>query len=250
MPRFEVPNICHLNDYDEILKILDNAFGDPNRRFNARSQLLQLRQNNKDFSTYFAEFQRLALESEMVEAALPSLLENGINAELRGMLMHSEPPEADMEYHAFAAYLQKLENRRKHYQSRGLPPKQPRAPYANNRVNPNNSFHNPAPSPAAPAPVQTPLPAGEPMDLSSYRRGPTRRERGECFRCGASDHHVRNCKLPDTRPLQFRSTTVEHSFASSPIRSGWPVSSPPRGRPLVRDSSPVRSDSPKDMSLV
>ena len=242
--------ICHLNDYDEILKILDNAFGDPNRRFNARSQLLQLRQNNKDFSTYFAEFQRLALESEMVEAALPSLLENGINAELRGMLMHSEPPEADMEYHAFAAYLQKLENRRKHYQSRGLPPKQPRAPYANNRVNPNNSFHNPAPSPAAPAPVQTPLPAGEPMDLSSYRRGPTRRERGECFRCGASDHHVRNCKLPDTRPLQFRSTTVEHSFASSPIRSGWPVSSPPRGRPLVRDSSPVRSDSPKDMSLV
>lgn len=70
-----LPYICkgvyHLNDYDEMLQTLDNAFGDPNRRFNARSQIYQLRQNNKDFSIYFAEFQRLALEGEMVEAALP-----------------------------------------------------------------------------------------------------------------------------------------------------------------------------------
>ena len=66
--------ICQLTDYKDILNILERAFGDPNRVRNARNELFRLRQGNKGFSVFFAEFQRLALEGEMPETALPTLL--------------------------------------------------------------------------------------------------------------------------------------------------------------------------------
>jgi hypothetical protein len=44
------------------------------------------------------------------------------------------------------------------------------------------------------------------MDLGSLRRRPgqptTRRDRGECFRCGSATHMVRDCPQPDTRHLR------------------------------------------------
>ncbi|KAG0158414.1 hypothetical protein PDIDSM_5928 [Penicillium digitatum] len=57
--------ICQLNDFTDILDILERAFGDPNRARNARNELYRLRQGNKEFSLFFAEFQRLAMEGEM-----------------------------------------------------------------------------------------------------------------------------------------------------------------------------------------
>ncbi|KAG8672828.1 hypothetical protein FPOAC1_006120 [Fusarium poae] len=64
---------CQLPDYQDIIDLLERAFGDPNRINNARAELFRLRQTHKDFSTFFAEFQRLALEGEMSEEALPTL---------------------------------------------------------------------------------------------------------------------------------------------------------------------------------
>ncbi|CBF82237.1 hypothetical protein AN5254.2 [Aspergillus nidulans FGSC A4] len=89
--------ICQLKDYEDILDILDRAFGDPNRVNNARNELFRFRQNNKEFGLFFAEFQRLALEGEMPEETLSILLEQSINRELKGMLMHNQPPTQD--YH-------------------------------------------------------------------------------------------------------------------------------------------------------
>ncbi|KAL2276408.1 hypothetical protein FJTKL_00922 [Diaporthe vaccinii] len=57
-------------DYPDLLKYLEEAFGDPDRIQNSRNKLYQLRQRNQDFSAYFAEFQRLALEGEMLDTAL------------------------------------------------------------------------------------------------------------------------------------------------------------------------------------
>jgi hypothetical protein len=95
--------VCQLQDYDKILDLLDRAFGDPNRVNNARNDLFRLRQANKDFGTFFAEFQRLALEGEMPEETLPTLLEQALNRELRGMLVHNEPSSRD--YHKLASFL-------------------------------------------------------------------------------------------------------------------------------------------------
>ncbi|KAG0152773.1 hypothetical protein PDIDSM_2578 [Penicillium digitatum] len=68
--------ICQLNDFTDILDILERAFGDP---------------KDKEFSLFFAEFQRLAMEGEMHNEALPTMLEQAINREMKGMLLHHEP---------------------------------------------------------------------------------------------------------------------------------------------------------------
>ncbi len=215
---------CQLSDYDEVLRILDRAFGDPNRVNNARSDLFRLRQNNKDFSLFFAEFQRLALEGEMSEDALSVLLEQAISRELRAMLMHHEPP--NRQYPEFANFLQDLENRRHYYENTPAPVSKTYSAVPKTR---------PAPaSPAVPA-IATPTPTiakqrdPDAMDLGNQRRRPTspttRRDRGECFRCGSSTHLVRDCPMPDTRGLRIVSPSGG-SQRSTSTRSPSPDPSP------------------------
>ncbi|KKF92674.1 hypothetical protein CFO_g4972 [Ceratocystis platani] len=86
-----------------------DKFDYPNQMIRARTKLFRLRQGNKEFATFFSEFQRLALEGEVSEVTLPILLEQNISKELRAMLLHHEPPS--YEYHQFANFLQALENR-------------------------------------------------------------------------------------------------------------------------------------------
>jgi hypothetical protein len=201
--------VCQLSDYHEILDILERAFGDPNRTRNARDQLYRLRQGNKEFSIFFAEFQRLALEGEMPEAALPTMLEQAVNRELKSMLLHHEPPSGD--YHQLAAFLQNLENRRVMYESNvnsrsyaaAARPTASPLPY---RPNAMAMHREPTRRPATPPPVEH---ATDAMDLSLNRRrspptryGTNRRERGECFRCGSREHLIRDCPHPDNRPMK------------------------------------------------
>jgi hypothetical protein len=67
--------VCRLDDYSEILKILERAYGDPNRVQNTRSELFRFKQTNKEFAAFFAEFQRLGLEAEMNDESLATLLD-------------------------------------------------------------------------------------------------------------------------------------------------------------------------------
>ena len=154
--------MCQLDDYQAILDILDRAFGDPNRVNNARDELFRLRQTNKDFSTFFAEFQRLALEGDMPEDALPTLLEQAISRELRAMLMHHEP--LNRNFLTFATFLQDLENRRRQYSNPVQTTLKPYAPARpNGRPNsPTNGLKETTPRLTPPANSPNP----EPMDLS------------------------------------------------------------------------------------
>jgi hypothetical protein len=72
-------------DYPQMLEYLEQAFGDPDRAQNTQDQLFHLKQKNLNFSTYFSEFQRLALEGEMPESALTPLtnIRRGIGPNLR-----------------------------------------------------------------------------------------------------------------------------------------------------------------------
>lgn len=220
--------VCQLKDYDEILDLLDRAFGDPNRINNARKSLFRLRQSNKDFSTFFAEFQRLALEGDMPEESLSTLLEEAISRELKGMLLHHEPPSR--EYHSLAKFLQGLENRLHQYEST---PPTPKTYAAATKPRPApTTFPLAVPAPVVPAvPATTVVPKSrdpDAMDLGYQRRHPaqptSRRDRGECFRCGSSAHLVRDCPMPDTRgirtmgPVRGRSTSPasENSSRKSP----------------------------------
>ncbi len=92
LPHLEDPR--RLSDYEAVLTLLEKAYGDPDRVNRARRELYRLRQTHKDFNTHLAEFQRLALEGEMDEGGLPSLLENSLSRELQSMLLYHTPPAA------------------------------------------------------------------------------------------------------------------------------------------------------------
>nr|CEG03375.1 unnamed protein product [Fusarium acuminatum CS5907] len=201
---------CQLPDYPDIIDLLERAFGDPNRINNARAELFRLRQTHKDFSTFFAEFQRLALEGDMLEEALPTILEQAVSRELRGMLVHNPPPS--YEYHALATFLQELENRRRRFETNPQPtPRRANGPPKELYL--ENKKSSPPPRRGRSPPDNRP-PAGDPMDLSNqrrYNRPNLRRENNQCFRCGSSTHYLRDCPEPDTRPANLRHAAITYS---------------------------------------
>ena len=103
-------------DYPGILTILDRAYRDPNRVQNARNKLFQYKQAHREFSVFFAEFQRLGLEGEMTKESLSTLLEHAGSYELKGMLKHSPPPSRD--FFKLATYMQELKNRDRFYSTK------------------------------------------------------------------------------------------------------------------------------------
>lgn len=230
---------CKLPDYEAVLSILENAYGDPNRVRNAQNALCLLRQKNQDFAPFLAEFRRLALEGEMPEESLPVLLDQAISSELRNMLLHHDPPSR--EFNQYAAFLQGLENRLQQHDATYRPPS-----WRNPNPNPRPNRRAKTPSPhrgRSPPTPRAAAPAGDPMDLSNQRRswGPNRRENNLCFRCGSSSHFIRDCHKPDARKIQIRSATYDPS--SSPTYEL-------RGTPDHRlaSASPVREENEEGLS--
>ncbi|KAI7137118.1 hypothetical protein KC316_g16709, partial [Hortaea werneckii] len=220
--------VCQLEDYQQVLQILDNAYGDPNRINNARSDLFRYRQTNKDFAAFFAEFQRLGLEAEMTEESLATLLEQAVSAEIKQMLVHSPPPSR--RYLLLATHLQDLENRRRYY-NQPAPPTNPKAtPVA---APPRKDSYSAIVKESA---------TGEPMDLSVSRKyARPDKETGACFRCHKTGHRVRDCPLPDQRPqlVKERDETARR-LRSLEIQLDRPHSPTPPSD--IRSSSPMRSE--------
>jgi hypothetical protein len=190
LPHINRDGTCRLADYPDILGILERAYGDPNRINNARTELLQLRQKNQEFSTFFAEFQRLALEGELADDAVSTILDNAISRELRGMLMHNPPLSRDL--NNFAKHLQDLENRRRQYATSSslVTTQSPRVTLiSRNQI--STQQHIPLRAERT----------SEPMDTSNFRTK-TDKERGACYLCHQTGHLARDCSLPNPRNQQ------------------------------------------------
>lgn len=214
-------------DYPALLEYLEAAFGDPDRVQNAQNKLYQLKQKNLDFSIYLSEFQRLALEGEMPEDALTPLLFQGISRELQDMLLHN--PSPTREFRKFALHLQGLDNRYRQHQQQ-VSRTRNAAPTSSLSPKPTLGQPRTHATTAAQPPTRSGAPVGEPMDLSSQRRG-SRRDRHECFRCGSTDHFVANCPHPDTRPASPRFQNTK------PIRAASPRDSSPLPSQFFQESS-------------
>lgn len=224
--------IPQFTDYPELLRFLEAAYGDPDRIQNARNRLYTLRQGNKEFSSYFAEFERLALEGEMPEASLQPLLFQNISRELQDMLLHSPAPTWD--FRPYARHLQTLDNRYRQHQQQVNRHKW----LQRNRATP---LTPPPPEPKNPSLKLPAAETGDPMDLSHQRSRPRspngRKERGECFRCGQKGHLVAQCPEPDRRPVPLR-----HARTSSP--QGSPLTAPSVTLPSSQLPLPIQSPLP------
>lgn len=226
---------CTLPDYESILHILEQAYGDPNRIRNAREELYRIRQKNRGFSEFLADFQRLAVEGEVADESKRIIMDQAISNELKDMLVHHDPPTG-ASFNEYTSFLQGLENRiRKRYAGTQR--------YQDTRTGPAVSatprFQSPtrgrSPPNRGPARRRSPSPNpinshGDPMDLSNQRRrwGLNRKDNNLCFRCGSGSHYVRDCPEPDTRGTQFRSAALDRR--GSPANRS-PMSSPRRSTP-------------------
>lgn len=218
--------ICRLPDYTAVLDVLRRVYGDPNEARTARRQLLNLRQTNKDFGSFYAEFYRLGQEGGIPKEALAPLLENAISRELKEMLLFAPPPSD--QYDELVAHFQELDTRHREHILSKWGTRSPTAlttlPAATHAW--KNRHMSPArgrsPPKAPPAPADT----ADHMDLSNQRRrlpGPNRKENQLCYRCGSDGHYVRDCPNPDTRNTQVRSAAV-HDWNRPSTRSLVPSS--------------------------
>ena len=175
-----------------LLSVLEAAFGDPDRTGTAERKLETLKQANRNFSTYYAEFSRHVANTQWNNAAKKTALSRGLSNEIKDALaLANQVPQA---YGEFASYLQRLDN----------------------RICAREAERKGRPAPRAPSPKVPTLPVLStasgthpgPMDLSAFRPrlSPEERcrriEQNMCLYCGGQNHVARFCPNKPRNPLR------------------------------------------------
>lgn len=198
-----------LQDSDEIIRILVNAFGDPDPAATARSKLHTLKQGKKEFTVYFAEFQMLVSKLNWGDEAKLDALKEGVSIELRRQLLGRTH---GLNFDEFVALCQQLDSEIRalqHYEGKS-----------------SNSSHQARPAQNAPR-AYTPVPtqnAGgpEPMDLSASRGKISEQERaarlreGRCLYCGEVGHMARHCPNKTKNPFRAAAVFTEQNVPRNP----------------------------------
>jgi hypothetical protein len=198
-------NVDILN-IDAFFKILEAAFGDPDKKGTAQRKIRSLRQTNKPFHEYLADFQRYIVDTDYNEDARLAALIEGLSQELKNMLMYIPTPRTMVEA---IETLQSLENRRKMFGSNSgytsghtnRRPGQSTPTGSSNAHGPTRPTPTSSTRPGSGAPAASNNTLNDPMDLSSSRRRgpltPAERERrislGLCLYCGGAGHVAKNC---------------------------------------------------------
>ena len=212
-------NFATLEEFTQALQI---AFGDPDEVRTAVLELESLRQSNKEFSRYYANFQRLMAIVRYDERAKKAALERGLNKELKGALTLQDAPE-DETFLQFVARTNRLDNRiRAHAQEL------------------RNTSTTPAPRTAT-------------MELNANQRhlAPAERQRriaqGLCKYCGGTGHFALECPAAGRRANR-RLQGAEANLHSSPAERAY--APPPQSRnESLLSTVCISSSSFSDMGL-
>jgi hypothetical protein len=86
-PRLRVGTTSPFQNAEEMLTTLENAYGNPHKKQDAADAFRRLYQNSSTFHTFWAEFQRLAAETEMPESTQLEELGYRVSAELQHALL-------------------------------------------------------------------------------------------------------------------------------------------------------------------
>jgi hypothetical protein len=250
-------NVKALSDH------LHAAFGDPDRVGTAERKIDTIRQNNRDFAAYYADFSRVMADLEnWSETTILWALKRGLSTELQQELLHYRTATLDLT--AFIALCQELDSKLRAFNA---------AHHSrNNRTQTTTTPRTTAP--AAQAPTTTPAPAAPttttttttanpnyhgpaPMDLSSGRRVLTPAERsrrmseGLCMYCGGAGHMAFACPNNRRRGMQAAALTPApyvspYSYAAYPPPVSYALPAQPATPGFI---TPVSSSAPSDASV-
>jgi hypothetical protein len=192
LPHVREDGTIGLEDLPAFIQLLEAAFGDPDRVATAEQKMREIKQKNREFSQYYAEFQVIAADLDWNPSALRTALRVGLSEEMKDSFTYSDMPE---ELPAFVTVCRKRNNLIRQW----------RAEKAAQNKRSGIGFASPRPPPTPKAPEAAPAgtvavytgPA--PMDLSAGKRRISAEERtkrfadGRCLYCGGFNHRAAEC---------------------------------------------------------
>jgi hypothetical protein len=207
LPHVREDGTIGLEDLPAFIQLLEAAFGDPDQIATAERKMREIKQKNRVFSQYYAEFQVITADLDWNPSALQNALRIGLSEEKKDSFTYSDMPEE------LPAFVTVCQNRDNQIQQR-------RAEKAAQNKGSGIGFASPRPPPAPKIPEVAPAgtiagyngPA--PMDLSAGKRRISAEERakrfadGRCLYCGEFNHRAAECAARKKAPT-FKASGAE-----------------------------------------
>lgn len=222
---------------EDFITLLERTYDDASREHTATTKLENLRQRNKEFTSFFSEFLGLVGELDWNESAKVAALRRAISDEIRAQLVGKDLPKTVA---GFATLCQRIdEDLRFNRTAQSLKPRSSTTTPTTRSTTPSTTVAAPRLTTSNPRTDPTrPRPVHDPMDIDTTNLRPyaparsderkNRFTKGECFGCGKPGHIQRDCPT--------------HPFERVRAQSPQGVSLPPRSVARVPASRATQHD--------
>jgi len=107
LPHIREDGEIDLVNLTALIQLLEAAVRDSDRVATAERNMREIKQKNREFSQYYAEFQVIAADLDLNPSALRNVLRSGLTEEMKDSFIHSAMPD---ELPAFVPLCQKRDN--------------------------------------------------------------------------------------------------------------------------------------------